>query len=63
MEEVDELIFLFGAEANPNMEGLDQVLSVDLDGLGVLGSLAGVGHGEHGRVGQRGRCVEAQLLS
>jgi hypothetical protein len=50
-EEVDELTFLFGAQAGPN-----------LDGIGILGSLEGTEHGGHDQVGQRGQCTKAQLL-
>jgi hypothetical protein len=41
-EEVDELTFLYRAQASPDQDGLGQVLNVYLDGLGVLDSLEGV---------------------
>jgi hypothetical protein len=44
-EEVDELAFLFGPQAGPDWDSLGWVLRIDLDGLGVLGSLEGAGHG------------------
>jgi hypothetical protein len=53
-EEVDELAFLFGAQAGLDLDGLGQVLSIDLDGFGVLDNLESAGHGGHGRVGRRG---------
>jgi hypothetical protein len=51
LEEVNELTFLFGALAGPDLDGLGQVLSIDLDGLGVLGTLEEIGC-----------CTEAPLL-
>jgi hypothetical protein len=48
LEEVDELTFLFGAQASPDLDGLGRVLSIDPNDLGVLGRLDGVGRGGHG---------------
>jgi hypothetical protein len=42
-EEVDELAFLFGVSADPDLDCLDRVLGVDLHGLGILGRLEGAG--------------------
>jgi hypothetical protein len=61
-EEVDELDFLFGAQFSPDLAGLGQVLSVNLDSLGILGSLEGIRCGGNGWIGQKGRCTEAQLI-
>jgi hypothetical protein len=46
-EDVDELIFLFQAQTGPDLDGLCWALSIDLDDLGVLGSLEGVKRGGH----------------
>jgi hypothetical protein len=50
-EEVDELAFLFGAQAGPDLDGLGWILNVDLYDLGILNSLEGARHGGHGWVG------------
>jgi hypothetical protein len=42
-EEVDELAFLFGVSADPDLDCLGRVLGVDLHGLGILGRLEGAG--------------------
>jgi hypothetical protein len=52
---VDKLTFLFGAQDGPDLEGLGWVLSIDLDGLDLLGTHEGAGCGGHGRVRRRGR--------
>jgi hypothetical protein len=46
-EDVDELAFLFRAQTGPDLDGLCRALSIDLDDLGVLGSLEGVRRGGH----------------
>jgi hypothetical protein len=61
-EEVDELTFLFGAKAGPDLDGLGQVLGINLDSLGILSILEGTRCGGHGQVSQRGWCTGAQLL-
>jgi hypothetical protein len=35
-EEVDELAFLFGVQAGPNLNGFGKVFGVDLHSLGIL---------------------------
>jgi hypothetical protein len=60
-EVVDELVFLFGTQDGPNLDGLGWVLTVDLYGLGILSRLEGADQGGHGRAHQRGWCAEAQL--
>jgi hypothetical protein len=50
-KELDGLAFLFGAQAGPDLDGLGQVLIIDLYGLGILSSLEGARCGGHGRVG------------
>jgi hypothetical protein len=53
-KEVDELTFLFGAQADPDLGYLGRVCGIDLHDLGILSGLEGAGHGEHDQVGQRG---------
>jgi hypothetical protein len=61
LKEVDELIFLFEAQAGPDLDGLGWVLRINLDGLGVLDSIEDAGRGGHGRIRRRGWCVLSQL--
>jgi hypothetical protein len=44
LEEVDELAFLFQAQAGPDLDRIGRVLNVNLHGLGILDDLLGVGH-------------------
>jgi hypothetical protein len=59
LEEVNELTFLFGAQAGSDLDSLCQLLGVDLDDLGVLDCLEGARRGGHGRISQREWCAEA----
>jgi hypothetical protein len=60
-EEVDELAFLFGVQADPNWNGFGRVFSVDLHGLGVLGRFESAKRWGHGRAEQRLWYSKAQL--
>jgi hypothetical protein len=61
-KEVDELTFLFGAEAGPNFDDLGWVLGVELHSLGILRDLEGIERGEHGWADRTVQCTKAQLL-
>jgi hypothetical protein len=36
LQEVDELAFLFGVQAGPDLDGLGRVFSINLHGLSIL---------------------------
>jgi hypothetical protein len=42
-EKVNEISFLFGVYAHPNLNSLGGILGVDLHDLGILGHLEGTG--------------------
>jgi hypothetical protein len=59
LEEVHELAFLFRTQISCDLDGRGRVLNIDLDSLGILDNLEGVGCGGHGLVAQRRLCVAA----
>jgi hypothetical protein len=42
-EEIDELAFLFGVQASPDLDGLGEVFDVDLHGLSILNRFENTG--------------------